>query len=269
MGESSLITDVRNVVKEEMHEVLREVFDLPGFQRRFKDLVEEGISGVTTRATRPSLKGAYHAEQARQDVKKMELDPNVPIHKQVELCLHQRKIDRRACSLPKGHNTDESGEEGHYWNLIVSDVDEKIFEQTNPQPTGLKVNITWDEEAIRRNMEKAHAGTMTYRETRNLISHTTDVVHLLVSDVGTLACAQPLGVGNGSFRKVTTDPETATCRDCKIGWVEYERDQYKEMWEKTERVLGSKLQELREAREKNITLQYQLDEMRRNAQGGH
>ena len=113
------------------------------------------------------------------------------------------------------------------------------------------------------------SGLMSHREMRNVISSTTNVVHLLVSDVGTLACGDPLGVGNVSFRKVTTDPETATCMRCKVGWLEYQRDQYKEMFERNEALLLEEKRKYSALRDEYIILQHQRDELNRNAQGGH
>lgn len=173
---------------------------------------------------------------------KVKIDPEKPIHIQLELCLNKRDSDGRYCSKPAGHRTSD-----HYWNLTFH---------------GNKVGV---EEPSHR----AGSGLVSHREIRNIASSVSNVIHLIVSDVGTLACGDPIGIGNGSFRKVTIDPEVMTCRRCEIGWLTYQRDQYKDMFERNETVLGAKLAEIRTLRDANIALQHQNDELRRNAQGGH
>lgn len=185
----------------------------------------------------------------------VEIEPDVPIHRQLDLCLNQRETDGRYCSKPKDHPAT-----GHYWNLHLSG---------NKVGTEDTDSLSRYDQDIRRVEREANlSGLATHREMRNLVARTSNVIHLIVSDVGTLACGDPIGVGNGSFRKVTTDPDITTCKRCELGWMIYQRDQYKDMWENTERVLGDKLQELRAARDELIHLRYQLDEINRNAQGG-
>jgi hypothetical protein len=157
---------------------------------------------------------------------KVKIDKNEPIHLQVELCLERREVDGRRCSRPKDHSVDLP----HHYSMV--------FSKRSPQKVLADLRKL-NEEAERIDREAAQTLRKLNEEAERIdreVAQTTTVsdIHLLVSDVGTLACGVPLGVGNGNFRKVTTDPDRATCRTCEIEWLRYERDQYKEMWQKNE-----------------------------------
>lgn len=68
------------------------------------------------------------------------------------------------------------------------------------------------------------------------IDETVLLVHMIAGDAYYLAC-------NASARdtviSMTENFEEVTCVECQIKWLTYERDQYKEMWEREKASVGN------------------------------
>lgn len=56
------------------------------------------------------------------------------------------------------------------------------------------------------------------------------VIHMVAGEGILIPCLVDLSDDNTHV--VTTKFEDVTCVECRVGWLTYERDQYKEMWEK-------------------------------------
>jgi hypothetical protein len=61
-------------------------------------------------------------------------------------------------------------------------------------------------------------------------------VHMIAGDGYYLACAAS---ALSTVISMTEDFEKVTCVDCQIKWLTYERDQYKEMWEREKESVGN------------------------------
>jgi hypothetical protein len=87
-------------------------------------------------------------------------------------------------------------------------------------------------------------------------------VHMVAGDGYYLACgASP----QGTIISMTEEFEKVTCLQCQIKWLTYERDQYKEMWER-EKASANNIPNRRELIETRQQINRQATTIRRMAE---
>ena len=76
--------------------------------------------------------------------------------------------------------------------------------------------------------------------TEKAIDETVIPIHMIAGEGYHLACGAT--TDRYGVLTMTENFEKVTCHDCQIGWLTYERDQYKEMWEREKEGNGSRRQ---------------------------